>query len=142
MKILYADKVNYWKTSSTSPDKWMLKTMKLITSIGGIVQGQGFGSDVSQGKAAYMLTFELEEQRFKIVWPVLSTRYQDDDLAARRQATTFIYHDVKARVMSAKVLGTRAAFFGYLQLPDGRTLTQVTLDDVLQGVPLFEAKVE
>ncbi len=141
MKILYADKVNYWKTSNTSPDKWMLKTMKLITGIGGSVLGQGFGSDVAQEKAAYMLTFEIEDQRFKLVWPVLPTRYTDDELAARRQATTFIYHDVKARVMSAKVLGTRAAFFAYLQLPDGRTLTQVTLDEVLQGVPLIEAKV-
>jgi len=141
MKTLYADNVNYWKTSSSSPDKWMLKTMRLITSIGGVIQGQGFGSDVARGKAAYMLTFELEGQHFKLVWPVLPTRHKDDELAARRQAATFIYHDVKARVMSAKVLGTRAAFFGYLQLKDGRTLTQVTLDEVLQGVPLFEAKV-
>lgn len=142
MKKLYANNINYWKTSNVSPDKWMLKTMKLITGIGGTVLGQGFGSDVSQGKAAYMLTFELEGQRFKLVWPVLPTRYKDDELAARRQATTFIYHDVKARVMSAKVLGTRAAFFGYLQLPDGRTLTQATLDEVLQGVPLIEATVQ
>ena len=131
---LYADEVNYWKTSNSSPDKWMERTKALIESIDGIITGEGFGSDPSRGHSAYMLGFEIEGQKFKIVWPVLLSKYKED-VAARRQATTFIYHDVKARVMSAKVLGTKAAFFGYLQLPDGRTTTQASVEELSQGVP-------
>lgn len=131
---LYAEDVNYWKTSTKSPDTWMEKTKELIEGIGGIVLMEGFGQEEYSGYSAYMLGFELGGQKFKIIWPVLSSKKQET-IAARRQATTFIYHDVKARVMSAKVLGTRAAFFSYLQLPDGRTASQATVDELVQGIP-------
>ena len=131
---LYAEDVNYWKTSKKSADQWLEKIKGLIESIDGVVLGEMFGSDPAHGHAAYMLQFELDGQRFKIIWPVLPTRH-NEIAAAKRQAATFIYHDVKARVMSAKVLGTRTAFFAYLQLPDGRTASQATVDELVQGIP-------
>ncbi len=137
---LYAEQVNYWKTSQTSPDKWLNKTKKLILDIDGTILGEGFGSDPTRGYSAYMLQFEIDGERYKIVWPVLPSQ-TDDEIAAKRQATTFIYHDVKARVMSAKVLGSKAAFFSYWQLPDGRTASQASVVELTEGIPyLLQAK--
>ena len=135
MKKLYAEDVkNYWKTSGTSADTWLEKAKNLIISINGKIIGEAFGSDPATGYSAYMLAFEIEDQRFKIIWPVLSTRH-NEIAAAKRQAATFIYRDVKARVMSAKVLGIKAAFFAYMQLPDGRTTSQATVEELSQGIP-------
>ena len=132
---LYAEDVkNYWKTSKVSPDRWLEKAGELIESIDGAILGEAFGSDPVRGYAAYIFQFELDGQQFKIIWPVLPSR-NGERLAARRQAATFIYHDVKARVMSAKVLGTRAAFFSYLLLSDGRTTTQASVEELMRGVP-------
>lgn len=131
---LYAEEVNYWKTSHSSPDKWLDKTKKLILDIDGTILGEGFGSDPIRQYSAYMLQFEIDGERYKIVWPVLPSRY-NEEVAARRQATTFIYHDVKARVMSSKVLGSKAAFFSYWLLPDGRTASQASVTELSEGIP-------
>ena len=135
MTKLYAEDVkNYWKTSGTSADTWLEKAKKLILGINGKIIGEAFGSDPATGYSAYMLAFEIEDQRFKIIWPVLPTRH-NENAAAKRQAATFIYRDVKAKVMSAKVLGVKAAFFSYMQLPDGRTTSQATVEELSQGIP-------
>lgn len=46
-----------------------------------------------------------------------------------------LYHDTKARCMAAKVLGSRAAFFNYLLLPDGRTAAQIAAPELLNLYP-------
>lgn len=46
-----------------------------------------------------------------------------------------LYHDVKAKSISAKVLGTRAAFFSYLMLPDGRTAAEASTPELLEAMP-------
>jgi hypothetical protein len=125
---------NYWKTSEKAPDTWLDEAQELIKNIGGEILSFGFGSEPTTGKEAYMLTFHIEEHSYRIVWPVLPSK-STSKVAARRQAATFIYHDVKAKVSSAKVLGTRAAFFSYMMLPDGRTTTQATVEELTQGVP-------
>lgn len=125
---------NYWKTSEKAPDTWIDETQGLIKAIGGTILGFGFGSEPETGREAYMLTFHIDEHTYKIVWPVLPSK-STSRTAARRQAATFIYHDVKAKVSSAKVLGTRAAFFSYMLLPDGRTTTQATVEELTQGIP-------
>ncbi len=58
-----------------------------------------------------------------------------NERAARIQAATFIYHDVKARCVSARILGKRAAFFTYLMLPDGRTAAQAAAPELLVALP-------
>lgn len=102
----------------------------------GIVLGEGFGSEPQTGRAAYMLAFEFAGERFKVIWPVLSSK-SGDQRAARIQAATMLFHDVKARCISAKVLGHRTAFFSYYLLPNGRTATEVSAPELLDAIPKF-----
>ena len=132
MTLPFAEKLNYWKTSSSSPDIWIERASKQIEKLGGIVYGHAFGKMPETGSSAYMLTFEIEGERYRIVWPVLPTKSKakDVDKAAKRQAATFLYHDVKARCLSATVLGSRAAFFSYLLLPDGGTAAEHSIEQI------------
>lgn len=130
----YAEQVNYWQTSRTSADSWLDKTKKEITAAGGTVLAEGFGSDVGTGRSAYMLGFTLDDQRYKIVWPVLPSK-TGNERAARIQAATMLYHDVKARCVAAKAIGSRSAFFGYLLLSDGRAAAEATLPEVVEMLP-------
>jgi len=132
---MYAEEVgHYWKTSRSSPDVWVERAKKQIEKLGGTVLMEGFGNEPATGRAAYALAFEIGEDRFKVVWPVLPSK-GGDERAAKVQAATMLYHDVKAKSISAKVLGTRAAFFSYLMLPDGRTAAEVATPDLLEAMP-------
>lgn len=122
-----AEDVNYWKTGTSAPDTWIAKAIRHIEDVGGEVKAQGFAS--RDGQAAYALEFEIDDDQFRLVWPVLETRNgAPDDPAARRQAATFIYHDVKAKCMVAKVLGARRALLPYLVTSSGDTVA-----DAVQG---------
>ena len=59
--------------------------------------------------------------------------------AARIQAATLIYHDTKAKCLSAVVLGARAAFFSYWMLPDGRTAVEASVPELAKGIPAIFA---
>lgn len=135
-ELPYAEGINYWKTSRSSPDLWLERIKKLIAKAGGAVLADGFGHDAVTGSGAYMLGLALGQERYKIVWPILPSK-TGDDLSAKRQAMTMMYHDVKSRIVSAKVLGTRAAFFSYLMLPDGRSASQVAAPELLEALPSF-----
>jgi hypothetical protein len=134
MPLPDAESLNYWKTSRTAPSTWIEKAKEEIDKIGGSVLAEAFGREESTGRAAYMLAFEIEGERFKVVWPVLPTRTGNEG-AARRQAATMLFHDVKQRCISAQVLGARRAFFTYLQLPDGRVAGQLSAPQLLDAVP-------
>ncbi len=122
---LYAEDTHYWQTSSSSADTWIERAQREIVTVGGRVTAEAFGSEPGTGRAAYILAFEIGGNRYRLVWPVLPSR-KGLAKAARVQAATFLYHDVKARCMSAVVLGTRAAFLPFLLLPDGRTASDAT----------------
>lgn len=132
----FAETINYWKTSQSSPDVWLARTRVLIAKAGGKVLAEAYGSEIGTGRAAFMFAFELKGQRYKIVWPILPTK-TGNRLATKRQAATMLHHDVKARCMSAKVLGARAAFFSYLMLPGGRTVSEVAAPELLEALPTF-----
>lgn len=133
MKPEYAEDIkHYWKTSSSSPDSWMIKARRQIEKLGGKVLAEGHGSQL--GQEAYMLGFEIEGERYKVVWPVLPSK-SDDQIAARRQATTMLYHDIKAKTISAAVLGVKAAFFSYLLLPDGRATLELATPELTDAFP-------
>ncbi len=135
-KILpYAEDINYWKTSASGADAWLEKTSKLIQRLGGKVLAEGYGSEPGSGRAAFMLTFEISGERYQIIWPVLPTRLQKDERAARVQAATFLYHDTKAKCLKATIFGARTAFFEYVMLPDGRTASQVTTPELVHAIP-------
>jgi len=112
----------------------MERTRRQIEKLGGIVLAEGFGSEATTGHSAYMLAFEIAGERYKVVWPVLPSK-SDNEKAARIQAATFLYHDIKARSLSAAVLGARAAFFAYLMLPDGRTAMHIATPEIVELVP-------
>ena len=138
-KLPYGEDVNYWKTSSLAPATWIEKTKKLIQKFGGEVLTEGFGSESITGKSAFMLTFEIEGDKFKVIWPVLPSK-KGSEGAARRQAATMLYHDTKAKCLSAVVLGARAAFFSYLLLPDGRTTSEASFPELAKDIPnLFKS---
>jgi len=135
---MYAEDIgSYWKTSHrTSPDEWLEKAKREIIKAKGIILGEGFGSEPQTGRAAYMLAFAFKDERFKLIWPILPSRTKNEK-AARIQAATMLYHDVKARCMTAKVLGPRIAFFSYLMLSNGQTASQVADVELLESIPKF-----
>ncbi len=131
-ELPYAEDVNYWKTSRSDPDTWIQKARIQIEDVGGIVHEEAFGRQGSQ--SAFMLGFELEGESYRISWPVLES-CEGNQLAERRQAATFIYHDVKARCMVIKIKGPRVAFFEYAMLPDGRVAGQLANAELMAHVP-------
>lgn len=135
MAVKYAEDIgHYWKTSTSAPDAWIDKAKTEIRAAGGKVLSEAFGSD-AEGRAAFMLMFSFGSEQFRAVWPVLPTRRAQDARAARVQAATMLYHDIKAKAVAAKVHGVRAAFFQYLALPDGRTMAQVSTPELAVTYP-------
>lgn len=127
MDLPSAEDVNYWKTSQASADSWIDRITKMLDRHGGRVVSTIIGH--KNDMAAIMFVFELDSSMFKIVWPILDTRDGEvNSLAARRQAATFIWHDVKARLMNRQVWGGRKAFLAYL-LPEGSTNSLMEMSD-------------
>jgi len=134
MKLPYAEDIgHYWQTSQSSPDQWTAKTRKLVENLGGKVTAEGYGA--TDQTAAYMLAFELKGQRYKVIWPVLPSATGKGG-AAKRQAATLLYHDIKAKVMTASVLGPEVAFFSYMVLPDGRAASEIPRPELAECFPL------
>lgn len=133
MDLPYAEDIgHYWQTGSSSPDVWIDKAKKLIREVDGEIVAEGFGSmgDV----AAYMLAFRIADNQFKATFPVLISR-SGKKRAAKIQSATMLYHDIKAKCMVASVLGARVAFFSYLQLPDGRTTSELAAPELSHAFP-------
>ena len=129
----YAEDINYWKTGTSSPDTWIATARKEIAAAGGKIFAEAFGSD-ADGRAAYMIEFGFGEERFRVVWPVLPSK-SGNERAAKIRAATMLYHDIKAKCVSAKVHGVRAAFFQFLLLPDGRTAAQIAVPELTALYP-------
>lgn len=134
MKVKYAEDVgHYWKTGKSTPDTWIDKTTSMIRKDGGKLLAEGFLT--TQDRAAFMIEFQYGDDKFKIVFPVLQPKKDSDILAARRQAATALYYDVKAKIVLAKFLGYRTAFFAHMQLSDGRVMAEVSEPELLERVP-------
>ena len=135
MELPDAEEIRYWKTSKSSPDTWIDKTTKLIEDLGGTVVSHAYGKDPASGKRAYMFYFEIEGFHFKVVQRVLDSRFSGNELAERRQAVTLMHHDIKAKCLSMRIKGARAAFFEHLLLPDGRTASEASMPELMHDVP-------
>jgi len=133
---MFAEECNYWKTGKSSPDVWLARCRQEIEAAGGLVQSEAFGQQLVDGedRAAYMLTFQFGDDQFKAIWPVLPSKTGNIQ-AAKIQAATMLYPDVKARAVSAKVLGIRGSFMGYLLLPNGQTASQSASHDLARYLP-------
>ena len=134
MKKKYAENCNYFKSGTSTPDTWLDKSVQLIKSFGGEGHASAFG--FTKDKSAYMIKLSLEEETFKIVWPVMKSKTKNE-LAARRQAATMLHHDIKASCIKAEVLGARTAFCSWLCLPDGRVNFELSNQAILENVPKF-----
>jgi len=131
--MIYAEQLPYWETSQASPDTWIERACQEIVRAGGVVKHEVYGRD-QIGRAGYALHFAFKEDEFHILWPVIPSR-AGNERAARRQAATMLFHDVKAKCIAARVHGPRSAFFQYFVLPDGRTAAQVSGQDLLALLP-------
>ncbi len=137
----FAEDLNYWKTSSTSPETWVDKAEALIEKYGGEVVSRAIGRQ--NGKEAILLEFRFGDLPFRLIWASLESRYNFDSrnpekafrTAARRQAATMLYHDVKSRGIRHAIAGPRAAFFEFLMLPDGRVVGELADPDLLKTAP-------
>lgn len=118
---VYAEDLNFWRTNKSDPTKWIDLCKKQIKELGGHVFAEAFGSD--NGRAAYVIGFEIAGDKFKIVWPVIKSKCNDVN-AERRQSATTLYHVVKAKCLEAVVRGPRVAFASDLLLRDGMTLME------------------
>lgn len=133
--MLYAEQVNYWKTSRADADTWLDRAAAEIAKLKGRVEGRGYL--YAAGRETYMLAFTLEGRAYRVSWPVLPSR-EGNARAARVQAATALYHDVKGRVLAARVQGALAAFGGYLLIAGGKTLAEDGVG-VLRGAGLLVA---
>ncbi len=136
MKLPYAEDVDYWRSGTKrTPAQWIELTISQIRDHGGknIVNATG----EIDGREGFMVQFSLDGDRYKIIWPVLPTRnnYQDSASAARRQGATTLYHDVKARLVTAARYGNEFAFFQFRELPDGRTVGELAAPELTDSLP-------
>jgi hypothetical protein len=124
--------VNYWKTSKSSPSTWIEKAKREIVSVGGTIVGEAFV--MQQGAGAFMLAFDLDGDRYKILWRVLESK-GGDATAAKRQAATALYHDVKNSCVKLRFAGARVAFADALIAPDGRTVGEIVDIGMASSLP-------
>jgi len=130
---VFAEDLPYWKTSGSSPSKWLEKARRCLEQAGGIIEAE-FSGDQG-GMAAFVLAFMLEGDQFKIIWPVAKPKKQGEEQAARRQSATMLYHDIKSRCVAVRIRGARTAFFADLCLPGGKTAAQVSAPHLLAHMP-------
>ena len=134
MELPFAEDIgHYWQTGKSSPDVWIARAKQVIEELGGEILSEAFG--LSGTKAAFMLVFTVGGNNFKVIWPVLPTR-TGKTISAKIQAATLLFHDIKAKAMTASILGTDAAFFSYMMLPDGRTVSELPQPELGQAFPL------
>lgn len=136
MKPMNAEDAPYWKTGEkTPPEGWLERACKEIVGVGGKVIKEMFAS--ADGKAAYLIEFSIDGETYRLTWPVLKCKSAGNEAAARRQATTALYHDVKARCVTVKFLGSRTAFIPFLVLSDGQTVSQASTPDLASQLLLL-----
>jgi hypothetical protein len=130
----FAEDIPYFQTSQSDTDTWLDRTKKMIREAGGKVTHEAFASE--NGVSCFVLVFVIGIDIFKILWPVLPSR-SGKTKAAKVQAVTLMYHDVKARCVTAAVFGLRTAFLPFLVLPDGSTAAQVSTPNLAIALPAW-----
>ena len=126
-----AQSLPYWKTSRAAPETWVHKACVEIERAGGVIE-TCLPSAYQNGRQAHVVQFALDNQSFRLMWPVLE---HEDTASASRQAATMLYHDVKSRCLAARVFGARWAFQAELVLPDGRTAGQLSTPELVKVLP-------
>ena len=129
-----AEEANYWK-SSKSAEAAITAAKKEIAAVGGTVLGYAYAEDT--GRAAHVLTFTIEGQRFRTVYPVLLTKAGEVTPAGKVQAAAALKHDVKAKCVAIKWRGLLGAFGADLVLDNGRTVAEAQAPELISSYPLM-----
>ena len=132
----YAEEMNYWKSSKQPPGYWLDKAADFLTDNGAEVRTTAKGS--GNGCVAYLIEFSVDGDAFRIVWPVLESK-SGDVKAAERQAATMLFHDVKNRAIRLAIGGARTAFFEFLMLPNGRSVGELSSNEITDAAKLLPA---
>lgn len=136
--MTYAEEVNYWKTSKSSTDTWMEKIRAEIETVGGVVQANGQFEQHEQ--IVFMIKFVIGDDTYEVRFPTLPVKNDtpSNRTAAKVQALTAVYHDVKSKCVLAKFMGIRFAFHSYLRLADGRTAGELASGDIAEKMPRLQ----
>lgn len=131
----FAQDANYWRTGKTSPDVKMDQVAMMITEAGGEVTGVMQGHQ--DGHAGICINFLIDDHPYRIAWPILPIDLKRDSnpAAARIQTATFIFHEVKAIVVKAQVMGLSTACVPYLLLKNGRTVAESSSAQIESNLP-------
>lgn len=128
-ELPYAETVNYWNTGRRDAATWLEDSFNMVHGIG----GNPHGYQINRGNSPCIaMRFDIAGRMYNIVWPILPTKGKNNDKATQRQAATFIFHEVKACVLRAKVLGVERAFIQYLSLGNGLTVQDFAISERLQ----------
>lgn len=130
-KVKFAEDADYWRTGkSRTPDQWIDMAIRQLESHGAaaITNATSRAGEI----VAYMIAFQLDGRPYKIVWPALKTRSTTDDArrSAAIQAATSLYHEVKNCCVVASRYGVARGFFQYAMLPDGRSVYELSGDEL------------
>ena len=132
-ETVYANDLPYWKTGTSDPDTILDKAVAQIQSVDGVVLGRA--TMEIEGRAIFALRFRIGSDEYRAEWPILQPKDPKDMKAARRQAASMLFHDIKAKVVAAKAIGAKAAFFGFLELEDGRIAQQLAAPELVTQFP-------
>ncbi len=128
-KLPYADTVRCFKTGNAEPGTWIEKTETMLRRLGATAVDHA-ALKVS-GVYTFIFSFQVGNEVFRVAWPVLPVKDKRDEKAAIRQAATLLHHECEARCLAAVIQGVRAAFIGYLVLPDGHTVMEASNPELL-----------
>lgn len=132
---IYAEDIgNYWKTSQAQTETWLDKCKKEIVNAGGKVLRSAVFEEGD--KTVIALEFTFGKDSFRSTWDVLPSR-TGNIKAAKIQAATMMYHDIKDSCVKAKVRGFRRAFAEYLILPEGNQ----TFGDLVKAQSLTDQRL-
>ena len=118
----FAEDLPYWKTSNLGLDNSINRIVKEITNANGKITGKAVIE--TEDQAFIFIEFCFQGDRFKIDWEALPSK-KGDRKAALIQAAAMVYHDVKGKLVAARVKGYRKAFLEYLMLPDGYVVSDL-----------------
>lgn len=135
-KTIYAEDVDCWRTGkSRTVSAWLDLAESQLMQHGAKNVLKSTGTNET-GATTFMFAFELNDQKYNLVWPTLPTRSHSEsaERAARIQAVTSLYHEVKNCCVVGNRYGKGTGFFAYQMLPDGRTVRQLAAPELVSTI--------
>lgn len=129
---------HYWRTSKKDAGYWLNSVRDMIVSIPGCKVLKKVDYEEND-QNFFLVEFTVGLDWFKIIYPVLPVRQLKDREAARVQAVTLMFHEVKSRMMLIKIFGIHYAFLNYLVADNGKTVSQMAVPELAKLPILLDA---